>query len=209
LALSITYYTYDQIRAKADEVLADHNPTGTIPVPVESIVEFDYEIGIIPIPGLKEVYEIDAFTGKNRTTIHVDSGVFESRSPFRYRFSLAHELGHIVLHREVYDQIAFSSINEWKSALRQIPENRRNTLEFQAYDFAGLVLVPTEQLRAELAQSLKVLERASESKGTKFDLQAHSYVAKPYICTRLSKHFAVSDQVIEKRLTKECLWPPR
>jgi Zn-dependent peptidase ImmA (M78 family) len=204
LALSITYFTYEQIRAKADGALAKYHPKGTAPVPVQAIVEFGYEIDVIPIPGLQKVYEVEAFTGRDQKTIHIDQGVFESRSPNRYRFSLAHELGHIDLHQPVFAQLQFSTIEQWKTAMMQFPENQRETLEFQAHDFAGLFLVPLPLLRVNLAQAIRILKRAQEQ----HSIQPDAYQAKPYVCTWLGKHFEVSADVIERRLTKERLWPP-
>ena len=34
------YYSYDDLRRKADEFLAKYHSAGTIPVPIEEIVEF-------------------------------------------------------------------------------------------------------------------------------------------------------------------------
>jgi Zn-dependent peptidase ImmA (M78 family) len=113
-----------------------------------------------------------------------------------------------VLHQEIYEQIEFSTIDEWRTVLKHIPEHQRSALEFQAYDFAGLFLVPLEPLQTGLTQALKILERASHRAGAAYDVKANPDPAKPYICTWLGKHFDVSDQVIEKRLTKDHLWPP-
>lgn len=200
MALSIEYFTYEQLRAKADDVLSEHHPEATTPISIQEIVEFGYEITIIPIPGILNLYGIDSYTGKTLKTIHIDQGIFERRSPHRYRFSLAHELGHIELHKAVYEQLDFSSVEEWKAALRQIPENQRTTLEFQAYDFAGLLLVPRDSLQTGLEQALKILKRADRT-GV-YDINQNPDLAKPYICHWLSKHFTVSPEVIEKRLLK-------
>jgi hypothetical protein len=208
LALVIPQYTYEEIRARADQTLVKHHPSAEIPIPIEKIVEFGYDITIVPIPGLKQVHEIDAFIGKNLDTIHLDRSVFESRSPYRYRFSLAHELGHVELHREVYDQIHFDSTEEWQALLRQFPEYQRSALEFQAYDFAGLFLVPIEPLRQGMRHAIDIFERASEARGRKLDLKTQAHIAKPYVCTWLSKRFQVSDGVIDRRLAREGLWPP-
>jgi Zn-dependent peptidase ImmA (M78 family) len=201
LALIVPYLTYEQIRAKVEPALARHHPGRETPVPIEQIVEFGYEIAVIPMPGLQKVHGIDAFLGKTRRSIYVDQGVFEQKSLFRYRFSLAHEIGHIELHSTFQDDVEFSTIEEWKAALKRIPENQRSRFEFQAYDFAGLFLVSRDPLKFQLDQLLRVLERA------KFDFK-NVDAAKPYICTRLSRHFVVSESVIEKRLTKEGFWPP-
>lgn len=205
---TVPRYNYEQIRAKADEALKKHHPSGVLPIPLQAIVEFSYEITIVPIPGLYDTYDIDAFTGKSRKTIHIDEGVFQHRSPNRYRFSLAHELGHIELHQEFFDEFQFNNIEEWKSAHARMLEWQRNTLEFQAYEFAGLFLVPREPLIGELDRALKVLQRAQEVRKTNFDLRQNSDLAKPYVCNFVAKRFQVSEAVIEKRLTKDGLWPP-
>ena len=59
---------------------------------------------------------------------------------------LAHEIGHIVLHRNLYRANRFSSIAEWKEFINSITEEEHGWLEYQGYAFAGLILVPKEDL---------------------------------------------------------------
>lgn len=202
MALPIPHLSYENLRAKADALLCAHNPSGLIPVPIEQIVEFRFGINIVPIPGLQAVHEADAFTSKDLRTIMVDLSVLESRSPYRYRFSLAHELAHVVLHREVFAAIHFSTLDEWKRVVMSLPEPDREWLEWQAYNFAGLVLVPREDLRQRLDQAV---EKAAEAG---FDVAEIPDVSRAYVCTWLGRQFEVSAQVIEKRLDKDRLWPP-
>lgn len=64
--------SYDDLRAKADEFLRQHHPTGTVPVPIEQIVEFGFGINIIPLPGLHHDHDIDGLIASSPTEIFVD-----------------------------------------------------------------------------------------------------------------------------------------
>ena len=194
--------SYEDMRAKANELLRTHNPSRQIPVPIEQIMEFGFEVTIIPLPGLREVHEVDAFMSQDCCTMFADSAMLEHRSPNRYRFSLAHELGHIVLHQEAFEALSFNSAAEWKRVMQLMSELDRQSLEWQAYCFGGLVLVPRQPLKDKLTNAINL----AKSKG--FSFSGNLEVAKSYISTSLGKEFQVSSQVIEKRLDKDGLWPP-
>ena len=53
------YHSYEDLRRQADAFLAKHHPAGTIPVPIEEIVEFQLSIDIVPMPGLHTLIETD------------------------------------------------------------------------------------------------------------------------------------------------------
>lgn len=202
MGLPIPVYSYEVLRRRATAFLAEHNRENSIPVPIEQIVEFQFSINIIPIPGLHRAYDIDAFLSSDLTSLMVDQGVLESTSPNRYRFSLAHELAHAVLHKEVYAQFSFSNINEWKSQISAISDEDLGWLEWQAYSFAGLILVPGEPLADKLKEELRLLREKGISVTDSPD------PAKDYICNWIGRFFEVSAQVVDKRLDKDELWPP-
>lgn len=198
--LEVPRHSYEELRKRADNFLRTYNPKGTIPVPIEEIVEFKFGIDIIPIPGLHQGYEIDGFISSDLSAISVDQFVYESR-PGRYRFTLAHELGHAVLHRQVYEAAAFSTIKEWKRFIEDIDLQDYEWLEWQAYAFAGLILVPPVPLKKKFAEAVHQANAAGLS------IRKVGDVAKLYIASWLAKEFDVSSQVIEKRLEKDKLWP--
>lgn len=203
MKLPVPRLSYEDLRVKADGILATHNPSQNIPVPIEQILEFAFGVSIIPLLDLQMVHEIDAFTSRNCRTVYVDHSIMEHRSPNRYRFSLAHELGHIVLHQEVYAAISFSKAEEWKEVIRGIEESDREWLEWQGYNFAGLILVPRKPLKELLNKAIEIATRAG------FPLKDNDEVTKSYVSAWLGKQFEVSSQVIQKRLDKDNLWPPR
>ncbi|MEM9348435.1 MAG: hypothetical protein AAGB26_17745 [Planctomycetota bacterium] len=55
------YIPDDNFGAIASDFLHQHNSDGTIPVPIESIVEFKLGIDIVPVAGLIDTAGINAF----------------------------------------------------------------------------------------------------------------------------------------------------
>ena len=200
MAISVPYLSDHVLRHAAEEFLAAHHPSRKIPVPIEAIVEFQLRIDIIPIPGIHRAYDIDSMLSSDMQQICVDQAVFED-FPGRYRFSLAHEVGHLQLHAGIYSQLTFSDIAEWKNVIcDKVGEKDYGKLEFQAYAFAGLILVPPsflgERFRATIA--------LAESKG--LTVKTDSDVARDAVESYLSREFVVSRDVIRRRLAYDKLW---
>ena len=101
MAFRAPSYSYDQLRAVADQFHSQHHPAGYLPVPIEEIAEFNFSLDIVPMPGLKDEFDVDAFITGDLTEIRVDRYIQEHRLN-RYRFSLAHELAHLLIHRELF-----------------------------------------------------------------------------------------------------------
>jgi hypothetical protein len=192
--------SYEALRRRAADFLRTHHPAGTIPIPIEEIVELRYSIDIIPVPGLHEAFEVDGFISGDLKAITVDAFMYEHR-PGRYHFTLAHELGHAVLHRRVFQEHKIRHVEEWKRFQREMDEEDRRWLEWQAYAFAGLILVPPEPLRTEYQKAARAAARVGLS------LQKAGEVARSYVADWLARRFDVSPQVIERRLDKDGLWP--
>ncbi len=49
--------SYEDIRKRADDFLISHHPERSIPIPIEEIIEFQLDIHISPLPGLKHLWE--------------------------------------------------------------------------------------------------------------------------------------------------------
>jgi hypothetical protein len=197
IKLPVPRYTYDQLRGFAAEFLRKHNPEDQIPVPIEEIAESGLGLDIIPIPGLQRAIEIDGFVSSDLSAITVDQFVLENRLA-RYRFTLAHEIAHLYLHRGIFEQLRFSTIAEWKNFQLQVDAGDYSWLEWQAYSFAGLALVPPEHLRREF----EICAKRAEEDG----LTPGSEAALWYIVEVLTGLFQVSRGVLEKRIAKDKLW---
>jgi len=151
--IKIPYLDDDEIRARAEEWLAEAHPSGAIPIPIELIVERQ-GIDIVPLPGLRSVSGFEGATSSDCRTIFVDADRSEKYER-RYRFTLAHEVAHVVLHRDLFSSVAsVSSKEEWIAANQRLTDATGGSVEYQANCFAGLVLVPPAHLDAVVARIL-------------------------------------------------------
>jgi Zn-dependent peptidase ImmA (M78 family) len=156
-------------------------------------------LDIIPTPGLHKGFDIDAFITSDLTSIFVDEFVYDSR-PGRYRFSLAHELAHLLLHKDIFSRLRFSTIAEWKKVITEFPEKEYGYLEWQAYALAGLILVPPDPLAGEFEKAVAHLYQVGLS------LETATEPARCMIEGALAEYFAVSTAVIGKRVGYDNLW---
>jgi Zn-dependent peptidase ImmA (M78 family) len=120
--------------------------------------------------------------------------------PNRYRFSLSHEIAHSIVHQDVFKQLHYTSIPEWKQAVTSIPEDQYKWIEWQAYCLGGLILVPPEELETEFND---VIQTASDAG---IDLYLSGDAARKLAETEIARRFEVSSQVIQRRVQKDALW---
>lgn len=153
------FLPYDKLRESANNFLDKYHPSRKIPVPIEEIVEFQLKMDIVPMPGLQELLRDDGhgivgFTTSDLKEIYVDQAVWQTR-PGRYRYTLAHEVGHVFLHAKLYELSHYRSISGWKKFVNAIPVNEHHWFEQQAYGFAGLILVPSDKLEKRVKKHMK------------------------------------------------------
>lgn len=188
------FKNHNDIFKEAQKFLDKYHPQDTYPLPIEEIAEFHLKLDIIPIPGLHKAFDIDGFLSSNRKSIAVDDGIYQSR-PGRYRFTLAHEIGHFILHKAIYEQYTFKNIDEWKRFVENFPEGEYSWFEWQAYEFAGLILVSFSHLEKRYLYHRKQIK----------DLGVQNDdVAIDRTIELLAEDFVVSREVILRRLKREC-----
>lgn len=200
MAFKAPFLRYDDLRRCAERFLQQYHPTRTIPVPIEQIVEISFGIDIVPVPGLQDGFDTVAYLSHDLKEIRVDEYVYLKR-PNRYRFSLAHEIGHRVLHADIFRELAFDTIDGWKHVIRDVvPEDQYSFLEFHASSFAGLVLVPSDRLRVALLDCIEL----GHKNGIDFDEKETGAreAAEQYI----ARAFEVSADVIHRRVEYDSLW---
>jgi hypothetical protein len=198
--INAPYFSYDTLRERAEAFLGRYHPSREIPVPIEEIVEFQFEMDIVPEPGLHQHFDVDSYITADLKEIRVDEFVYQSR-PGRYRFSLAHELGHRVLHEEAFAKLTFDSVAAWKALIANaIPEKEYGYLEWQASSFAGLMLVPGAELASKYGEVCRIVQQHGLS------LQADSEVARSLISEHIAGFFVVSPAVVRRRLEYDGIW---
>ncbi len=191
---------YEDLRAEANDFLVQHWPTREIPVDIDHIVDVELAVDVVPVPRLMSDSEIDGFLSADLSKIWVDEFVYSDRL-HRYRFTLAHEVGHWWLHRDLYEAADFSTIDGYKEFIESIPDEAYGWYEWQAYCFGGLVLVPREPLAERITESL---QRAQEQ-GFEPDLDKEPH--RGVIAEWIGRRFEVAAEVILKRGAYDGHWP--
>lgn len=191
-SVKVPFLNKSEIEAKAKK-FRDRYANNLIPIDIEGIIEFKLGMEIIPIPGLKNNCDTDAFITSNWKAISVDNDSYLKDSyQNRLRFSLAHEIGHFVLHKNIYDTFSINEPEDFYKFISDIPGEQYGYLETQASKFANHLLVPRDILKKEKD---KLLKGDSIFEGIGSDT-IHSYIAGP-----LSSIFGVSVKVAEIALS--------
>ncbi len=189
----------------AEGIRNQYWPTGKLPVDVEAIVEITLRLDIEPVPGLYQQIDTEAYLRSDLAGIIVDHEHYmNEKYANRMRFSFAHELGHLFLHKDFYTRFVFESAVEWKDILLNLPDADYKYFEYQANEFAGRLLVPRDCLIHEIENALDTLRSNNLLEHIKSD----PYAVLSAISTRIGRAFGVSSEVIEKRVEREHLWPP-
>lgn len=164
----------------------------TIPVDIEKIIDVKLRINIIPIPGLEMLCDTNALITSDWTSIYVDKNLFEDeRRLNRLRFSYAHEVGHNILHKQIYESFNINSIEKFYKFIDQIPGDEYGKLEIQSQIFANFLLVPRNILQVEKNRQYEKIKHVN------IDEQLiNSYISSP-----LAKLFGVCADTIEIALT--------
>ena len=181
----IPFMNKSEIASKAEGLL-NECWDGVFPIDIEKLCDY-LKIAILPVAGLADNFRIDAFISTDFKIIYADAEKYR-RENHRYRFSVAHELGHYILHREYFSSRVWS-FEEWKD-LSGSGVNR--VAEFQANYFAGSLLAPEEALLAMLNTEL----------GGSFARNYFTTGSKELknMLTSLQKLFNVSKEVVSRRI---------
>jgi len=141
-----------ELQKQADDLLAAVFPAGyTPPVEIENVA---YHLGldIAPIPGLRQAHDVlgalyrDA---QGRYWIAVDEHMMDYWAN-RYRFTVAEEIAHFVLHRK---QIEEAKDIAGAIGLQQRLKKRYRFTESNARRLAAEMLMPRGALRKDLAKA--------------------------------------------------------
>jgi Zn-dependent peptidase ImmA (M78 family) len=192
------YYSYQEIGNKAEALLKQYHPSQDIPIPIEEIIELKLELNIFPFPRLYKDHGLNGFLSHDLTTIYVDEVQYNQFNE-KYRYTLAHELGHYVLHKAFYDELTFQSTEEYVRWRISMPAEEIGWFETQGEWFAGQLLVPTNQL---IDTCKKVIANH------KNDFKKMSSIPDDiwsYIAIEIADYFDVNPPVIENRIKKESI----
>jgi Zn-dependent peptidase ImmA (M78 family) len=193
MSLDIKRLSYNKIGEVANSFLDAHQAFRILPIPIEEIAERGLNLTIAPISGMKSDYDVEGCLDSNLTTIFIDTNIY-MKNEHRARFTIAHEIGHLILHNKIFRDLRISRPEDIYKLTNTITEDEYGWLEYQAYTFAGHVLVPKIELIKELNLRLPV----SKDRSVRFE---ELIPVAPEIYDR----FCVSGEVLYRRLEKEKL----
>lgn len=194
-------YTAAELERLAERFLREQIGSEVpIPVDVEWLVEELEDIDFDAWPNLRARHAIEGCVVRDlasgRIFIYVDDDLMDDDSPRgrgRYRYTVAEELAHVRLHRQVIDQI--SSIDDFRE-LQNDP--KWYDLERNAKRFAAALLMPAKSLVSEASS---VYTQLAQKVGTD-----NPAAVKKWLRSLLAKRFEVSESTMDYRLGE---WPIR
>ena len=188
--LQIPFLSKGEIAGMTEELLGECWD-GVYPVDVEKICDY-CGVAIVPVRGLMDECQVEAFMAADFGIIYVDEYGYKNNS-HRYRFSVAHELGHYMLHREYFSN-RVDSYDEWRALGF---DGISNVAEFQANYYAGCLLAPEAELAGVLNDKFGGSLARNYWSATPVDLSR--------IFGEVKRIFGVSRQVIMRRM-REFVW---
>lgn len=106
--------TQKKIREEAETFREQHIFTDAPPVDIEHVIEATMGIRIIPVKSLQKSCDVEGFISKDFKSIYIDEFLYtDDRYYKRVRFTIAHEIGHLILHRSTIDAVIFDDDIDW------------------------------------------------------------------------------------------------
>lgn len=191
MKLNLQRFSYPKIGTLADNFLKKYNPSFSLPIPIEEIAEGKLNIKISPIKGLRQKHDVDGCLDSTLSTIFIDLDLYINNEN-RTRFTIAHETGHIILHSQIFSDLEIKTEEDIFKLTVNTTDEDYGWLEYQAYAFAGHVLVPKAALIQEVEKRLGKISN-------KIFLPEEIFP----ISQELLEVFKVSGEVLSRRLGKE------
>ena len=175
------------------------------PIDVFTFLEVDLGIDPIPFDDLTAKYRVEAAIKADFTGIYLDAEQYKlmEKGPDwklkRLRFTVAHELAHYFLHRALPQKENFASLPDF-ARWNETYGGQKYTIEQEANEFAGRLLVPDARLLAcfdEFAPDAEKLLPNFTQSGSLRDKFAE----------KVAPRFGVNAQVIAVRLERDAIWP--
>ena len=161
------------VRNKANEFLALHHPSFSIPIPIETILIERMDIDVVPLFILRR---FDGFISSDLKRIYVDDFIY-SQNQYQLRYILAREIGLLWMYSYIFENADYQTPDDWKQFTRSFSDEEYWQIIGEINYFAGLLLVPKGPLEYELSQ------RKINSKRAILDL-SEKFMVEPNVMLR-------------------------
>ena len=137
--IKLPYKTEEAIEQEVNDFLSRYG-VNSIPVDVELLAE---RLGFRIVPIVTTDRSFKGFLSTKTHEIGIKLSFFNEGCDNIYRFTIAHELAHLVMHMSIYKNFCGSTLDEWTDFYI-------NNSERQADIFAGFLLLPSKFLNEDL-----------------------------------------------------------
>jgi len=182
----IRFYTPQELETFAEIFLEKFYSSGeSLPVEIDTIVEADLDIRILPFSCLEQKYGLHGYLALSLKKIYIDQYIMDEESfERRYRFTVAEEVAHSLLHKDLFKDV--TTPEEYMVALDKITETEHARMDIDAKRLAEAILMPADLYRKEC---LKIAtEISGKNKST-----------KSVLFLRLANEFNVSEEAVGYR----------
>lgn len=194
--------TWQQIAASARAFAEEHDLASRhYPLDVEEIAECDLGMEFRLASGVLDEFGSPAqiAPGEDRPVITVDADQYRQLTSF-YRYSVAHEIGHYVLHRDWLTKVwqLVTSVESWKAVIMARSEDDYQWIEAQAEEFASYLLAPETVFEPFLCRQLELVGRVNAI------LESEDVL--PYLANPVGEYFGMSNSAAQARIRKSAQW---
>jgi hypothetical protein len=188
----------DQIGEEVEKLREQYPVCQTLPVNILVFAEHDLKLEF----EFEEIRQLgqDALLRSDLKGIILDKEAFKDSNSNRVRFSVAHELGHLYLHKGIYGTVDFQSPEDWKDFFDKIPPEQYQKIEWQADEFAGQLLMPKTRVIQNLEETMEDAEREGV-----ISLGADAVL--DWCAKAMHRDFGVSRSAMSTRIRRAKLWP--
>lgn len=181
--LPIKFYTHQELETMAEVFLeAFHKPQDSPLVEIDMIVEADLDIRILPYSNLETFHGLHGYLALSLKAIYIDQNIMDSDLfERRFRFTVAEEVGHYMLHRDLFAGV--KTPDDYLNAVDRISSKEYAKMDIDAKYLGGAILMPSEIFRKE---SLDYATNATK-------------VIEDELFKRLSNKFNVSTHAVSRR----------
>ena len=161
--LAVDYLEKEHIENIAEEIHSEKN-IKDFPFEVELFLYERFKYRVFPSPRLEAGCKIDTALVACKQILRIDETIY-NKQPKRANFSIAHEVGHLILHKNIIAMMvealkSAEKTDDYASIINFLPRNQYRRAEWQADYFGGALLAPRRILEKELIKLIE--ERKSK-----------------------------------------------
>lgn len=189
------------VEASASAFRDRYAPNHLGPLQIERILEFKMFVEIVPVRHLCKHHQCKGYVCAGGKRICVDQDIMRSQ-PEEYRTLLTHETAHIYYHPNLIPP-AYESLEECRTFHANLSSEVRYSMEWEAKEWQGHVLIPRGQLRRVFDAIVRDHhQRYIDAFGPEI---GHS-IFGGLLADMVAERFGVLLPVADARMRKEGLW---